>query len=54
MRLADKFDPSKKPATSWKQEASEVLTQLAFYTGWPNVFSAMPMFKDVIAQRAGS
>lgn len=35
-----------------KDEASEVLTQLAFYAGWPNVFSAMPVFKDVISKRA--
>jgi len=34
-----------------KEEASEVLTQLAFYAGWPNVFSAMPVFKEVIAKR---
>ncbi|WP_232477810.1 carboxymuconolactone decarboxylase family protein [Caballeronia calidae] len=34
-----------------KDEASEVLTQLAFYAGWPNVFSAMPVFKDVFAKR---
>ena len=34
-----------------KDEASEALTQLAFYAGWPNVFSAMPVFKDVIAKR---
>jgi 4-carboxymuconolactone decarboxylase len=32
-------------------QASEALTQLAFYAGWPNVFSAMPVFKDVFAQR---
>nr|WP_096031166.1 carboxymuconolactone decarboxylase family protein [Caballeronia fortuita] len=35
-----------------KDEASEVLTQLAFYAGWPNNFSAMPVFKDVFAKRA--
>ncbi|SAK54333.1 4-carboxymuconolactone decarboxylase [Caballeronia hypogeia] len=35
-----------------RNEASEVLTQLAFYAGWPNVFSAMPVFKDVLAKRA--
>ncbi|CAB3744379.1 carboxymuconolactone decarboxylase family protein [Paraburkholderia rhynchosiae] len=35
-----------------KDEASEVLTQLAFYAGWPNVFSAMPVFKDVFSKRA--
>jgi 4-carboxymuconolactone decarboxylase len=32
-------------------EASEVLTQLAFYAGWPNVFSALPIAKDVFAKR---
>lgn len=34
-----------------EQQASEVLTQLAFYAGWPNVFSAMPVFKEVFAKR---
>lgn len=32
-------------------EVSEALTQLAFYAGWPNVFSAMPVVKDVFANR---
>lgn len=32
-------------------EASEALTQLAFYAGWPNVFSALPVVKDVFAKR---
>jgi 4-carboxymuconolactone decarboxylase len=32
-------------------EASEVFTQLAFYTGWPNVFSALPVAKDVFEKR---
>jgi 4-carboxymuconolactone decarboxylase len=32
-------------------EASEVFTQLAFYTGWPNVFSALPVAKDVFDKR---
>lgn len=32
-------------------QASEALTQLAFYAGWPNVFSALPVFKDVFAKR---
>lgn len=35
-----------------KAQASEVLTQLAFYAGWPSVFSAMPVVKDVFASRA--
>ncbi|WP_429470976.1 carboxymuconolactone decarboxylase family protein [Paraburkholderia sp. WSM4175] len=34
-----------------KDEASEVLTHLAFYAGWPNVFSTMPVFKDVFSKR---
>ncbi|WP_426230723.1 carboxymuconolactone decarboxylase family protein [Pararhizobium sp. DWP3-4] len=33
------------------EEASEMLTQLAFYAGWPNVFSALPVVKDVIDKR---
>jgi 4-carboxymuconolactone decarboxylase len=32
-------------------EASEVLTQLAFYAGWPCVFSAVPVFKGVFEGR---
>src|SRR6266568_2598369 len=33
-------------------QASEVLTQLAFYVGWPNAFSALPVAKDVFEKRA--
>lgn len=33
-------------------QASEILTQLAFHAGWPNAFSAMPVFKDVFEKRA--
>ena len=32
-------------------QASEVLTHLAFYAGWSNVFSALPVAKDVFAKR---
>lgn len=32
-------------------EAQETLTQLAFYAGWPRVFSAMPVFKSVFESR---
>lgn len=28
-------------------QASEVLTHIAFYAGWPNAFSALPVVKDV-------
>jgi 4-carboxymuconolactone decarboxylase len=35
-----------------KTEAGEVLTHLAFYVGWPYVFSAMPVVKDVLEKRA--
>lgn len=34
-----------------KPEASEVLTHLAFYVGWPNVFSAIPVAKSVFETR---
>ncbi|NVN51131.1 carboxymuconolactone decarboxylase family protein [Mycolicibacterium hippocampi] len=30
-------------------ELSEIITHLAFYAGWPTVFSALPVFKDVFA-----
>ena len=32
-------------------EAAEALNHLAFYAGWPNAFSAMPIFKSVFAGR---
>lgn len=32
-------------------EAGEVLTQLAFYAGWPAAFSAVSVFKDVFEKR---
>ena len=34
-----------------RAQASEVLTHLAFYAGWPNVFSALPVAKDVFEKR---
>jgi 4-carboxymuconolactone decarboxylase len=33
-------------------EASEVLTHLAFYAGWPKLFSALPVARDVFEARA--
>ncbi|WP_019926317.1 carboxymuconolactone decarboxylase family protein [Nocardia sp. BMG111209] len=33
-------------------EAAETLTHLAFYVGWPNVFAALPVVKEVLAARA--
>jgi 4-carboxymuconolactone decarboxylase len=35
-----------------RDEASEALTQLAFYAGWPRVFSAMPVFRSVFDERS--
>jgi 4-carboxymuconolactone decarboxylase len=32
-------------------QAAEVVTQLAFYAGWPNAFSALPVVKDVFEKR---
>ena len=34
-----------------KDELAELFTHLAFYAGWPNVFSAMPVFKEVFTSR---
>jgi 4-carboxymuconolactone decarboxylase len=33
-------------------EAAEAITQLAFYAGWPNAFSALPVAKEVFEKRA--
>jgi 4-carboxymuconolactone decarboxylase len=35
-----------------RAQASEMLTHLAFYAGWPNVFSALPVAKEVFEKRA--
>ena len=32
-------------------QAAEVITHLAFYVGWPNAFSALPIAKDVFEKR---
>jgi 4-carboxymuconolactone decarboxylase len=32
-------------------QAAEAITQLAFYAGWPNVFSALPVAKEVFEKR---
>ena len=37
-----------------QQQASEMLTHLAFYAGWPPVFSALPVVKEIFAKRSGS
>lgn len=34
-----------------RQQASGALSQLAYYSGWPNAFSAAPVFKTVFEQR---
>ena len=36
-----------------KEQAGEVINHLAFYAGWPNVFSALPVVKDVLEKRPG-
>jgi 4-carboxymuconolactone decarboxylase len=35
-----------------RAEAAEAITHLAFYVGWPNAFSALPIAKDVFEKRA--
>ena len=32
-------------------QVGEVITHLAFYAGWPNAFSAVPVAKDVFEKR---
>lgn len=34
-----------------RQQASGILSHLAYYAGWPNAFSAAPVFKTVFEQR---
>ena len=34
-----------------QEQAAEVITHLAFYVGWPNAFSALPVAKDVFEKR---
>jgi len=34
-----------------REQVAEVITQLAFYAGWPNAFSALPVVKDVLEKR---
>jgi 4-carboxymuconolactone decarboxylase len=34
-------------------QAAEVVTHLAFYAGWPNAFSALPVVKEVFEKRRG-
>lgn len=33
-------------------QAAEAITHLAFYVGWPNAFSALPVAKDVFEKRS--
>ena len=32
-------------------QAAEVITHLAFYVGWPNAMSALPVAKEVFEKR---
>jgi 4-carboxymuconolactone decarboxylase len=34
-----------------QSQAAEVITHLAFYVGWPNAFSALPVAKEVFEKR---
>jgi 4-carboxymuconolactone decarboxylase len=35
-----------------KEQVGEAITHLAFYVGWPNAFSALPVLKDVFEKRS--
>jgi 4-carboxymuconolactone decarboxylase len=37
-----------------RAEAGEVVTHIAFYAGWPNAFSALPVVKSVFDARASN
>jgi 4-carboxymuconolactone decarboxylase len=34
-----------------RAQAAELVTQVAFYAGWPNAFSALPVMKSVFGSR---
>jgi len=34
-----------------REQAGEVITHVAFYAGWPNAFSAVPVMKAVFDSR---
>jgi 4-carboxymuconolactone decarboxylase len=34
-----------------ESEASEIVTHIAFYAGWPNAFSALPVVREVFQKR---
>jgi 4-carboxymuconolactone decarboxylase len=34
-----------------QEQASEALTHIAFYAGWPCAFSALPVVKEVLEKR---
>jgi 4-carboxymuconolactone decarboxylase len=34
-----------------RDQAGEVIAHVAFYAGWPNAFSAVPVVKDVFEKR---
>jgi hypothetical protein len=34
-----------------REQAAEAVTHLTFYAGWPNVFAALPVMKDVFEKR---
>jgi 4-carboxymuconolactone decarboxylase len=36
-----------------EEEAAEVITHLAFYAGWPNAMSALPVAKGIFEKRRG-
>jgi 4-carboxymuconolactone decarboxylase len=37
-----------------QEQAAEVITHLAFYAGWPNAMSALPVAREVFEKRAGT
>jgi alkylhydroperoxidase/carboxymuconolactone decarboxylase family protein YurZ len=43
--------PHLRPLATVLAEAGEVIAHMAFYAGWPNAFSAVPVAKDEFEKR---
>lgn len=52
-QLKSHFEMGKKHGIT-KEEAVEIVTQLAFYSGWPKAWSAFPLINEVYGDENGS
>ena len=49
MSLVGHRDPQPRDRESARDELVEVITQLAFYAGWPNAITALTVAREVVA-----